>query len=149
MIPCPKTLEDFNTREFAPDDYVYSSFAYLIGAVHGISTAVSKVRLDPLDGSSPGLLEAVDTMINGWLLLVPESKANIYYKRGETDELVLYPLEIISSCATNSANSWPQNPPWILKMYTPRAVSSLLKPKSVSWPFRLSRFATRRSQCAC
>ncbi|KAH8844319.1 hypothetical protein MCOR27_011573 [Pyricularia oryzae] len=31
-IPTPKTLDEFDSREFSPENHVYSSFAYLIGA---------------------------------------------------------------------------------------------------------------------
>ncbi|KFX96907.1 hypothetical protein V490_03076 [Pseudogymnoascus sp. VKM F-3557] len=145
-IPCPKTLDDFNSREFAPDNHVYSSFAYLIGAIHGICSAISRVLTGSSYSSSPGVLEAVDTMIDGWMLMVPESKANIFSKSGEIDEHMFHaymaihaatvglhrpfsellsdPLESISSCA--AAPSWPlKSSPGFENVHTARCLLSI------------------------
>lgn len=43
---------------------------------------------DVLNGSSLIALETVDTVIEGWLLLLPESKRQILSRDGEFDELM-------------------------------------------------------------
>lgn len=82
------TLDDFNSREFAADNHVYSSFAYLIGATHGVSSAMSKGSSDFSDRSSQMVLAEVDAVIDGWMLLLPDSKRQIVSKTGEVDELM-------------------------------------------------------------
>lgn len=39
-------------------------------------------------GSSPKVLESVDSIIEGWLLLLPESKRDIFSADGQVDELI-------------------------------------------------------------
>lgn len=39
-------------------------------------------------GSSPKVLESVDSIIEGWLLLLPESKRDIFSADGQVDELL-------------------------------------------------------------
>ncbi|OQV02663.1 Fungal specific transcription factor domain-containing protein [Cladophialophora immunda] len=86
-IPAPKTLAEFDSREFASDDLVFSSFAYLIGAVRGIASAISRFLTGVAKtGDSLNVLEVVDAAIDGWLLLLPESKKVPVSARGETDE---------------------------------------------------------------
>ncbi|RFU80348.1 c6 zinc finger domain-containing [Trichoderma arundinaceum] len=126
-IPRPKTLEEFNSREFIPEDTVFSSFAYLIGGIRGMASAMFRALSLPANssdsaGSSPKVLESVDSIIEGWLLLLPESKRDIFSADGQVDELVFQammalhattvglhrpfsncefdPLECISSCST-------------------------------------------------
>ncbi|KEF53212.1 uncharacterized protein A1O9_10660 [Exophiala aquamarina CBS 119918] len=87
-IPEPKTLDDFDSREFSAESHVYSSFSYLIGAVRGVSSAISTCHLDMLNGFSPPVLETVDAVIDGWMLLLPKSKRQILSKNGEFDEIM-------------------------------------------------------------
>ncbi|KOS17061.1 hypothetical protein ESCO_005882 [Escovopsis weberi] len=96
-IPPPKTLEEFDAREFAPDDAQFSSFAYLVGAIRSMATAISRAY-SITDASSdyspitrsPKFLEEVDALIHGWMLLVPETKSHVLTKNGEVDELLFY-----------------------------------------------------------
>ncbi|KAL7811978.1 hypothetical protein V8C26DRAFT_407774 [Trichoderma gracile] len=128
QIPRPKTLEDFESREFSSEDTVFSSFAYLIGGVRGMASAMARVLALPASnasdsgGPSPKVLESVDSITEGWLLLLPESKRDIFSADGQVDELIFQammalhattvglhrpfsncafdPLECISSCST-------------------------------------------------
>ncbi|CAI4218841.1 unnamed protein product [Parascedosporium putredinis] len=120
-IPVPKTLEEFDCREFELDDHVYSSFAYHVGAIRCISSVTAVAPLEP-SGELPAQLVAdVDAIIDGWLLLLPACKREIITgKDGLVDELMFQahmalhalvvgfhrpysdllfnPLEILSSC---------------------------------------------------
>jgi hypothetical protein len=92
-IPRPKTLEEFNSREFIPEDTVFSSFAYLVGGVCGMASAMYRALSLPTNpsesgGSSPKVLESIDSIIEGWLLLLPESKKDIFSVDGQVDELI-------------------------------------------------------------
>ncbi|KAM6486399.1 fungal-specific transcription factor domain-containing protein [Trichoderma sp. SZMC 28011] len=91
-IPHPKTLDDFNSREFSSEDTVFSSFAYLIGAVRGMASAMCRaLSISPnsdTGGPSPRVLDSVDSIIEGWLLLLPDSKKDIFSADGQVDELI-------------------------------------------------------------
>ncbi|KAJ6445164.1 quinate dehydrogenase [Purpureocillium lavendulum] len=97
-IPQPKTLEEFNAREFAPDDSAFSSFAHLIGGVQGMTSAMT--RANSIANPSPSLLgtsslkvlEIADAVIDGWMLLLPEAKRNPLSADGEVDELIFQAL---------------------------------------------------------
>jgi hypothetical protein len=49
------------------------------------ATPLDKKRCPPIE-----LVEAVDAMINGWLLLLPDSKRPLMSEDGEIDELLFY-----------------------------------------------------------
>lgn len=84
----PKTVEEFDNREFAPDDHVYSSFAYLIGSIRCASSAVAIAWQGSTQNMSEEAVEAVGVMIEGWFLLLPESKRQVMGKDGIIDELM-------------------------------------------------------------
>ncbi|KAH0843944.1 putative C6 transcription factor [Fonsecaea pedrosoi] len=87
MIPTPWTLADFDTREFASDDLVFPSFAYLIGAVRGIASSISRfLATVARSGHSLSVFEVVDVAIDGWLLSLPETKQVTASAGGEIDE---------------------------------------------------------------
>ncbi|PNP44383.1 hypothetical protein TGAMA5MH_03989 [Trichoderma gamsii] len=136
-IPRPRTWQEFDSREFLSEDTVFSSFSYLIGGVRGMADAMfralslEKNSLDAGD-SSPRVLESVDSIIEGWLLLLPESKRDIFSADGQIDELLFQammalhattvglhrpfsncafdPLECISSCSAPSATGSHSDP---------------------------------------
>ena len=72
-IPEPRTLDEFECREFAPDNTVFSSFAYLIGAVRCTALALSIVPKTAKEEDSIQVIQAADSALNGWLLLLPKN----------------------------------------------------------------------------
>ncbi|KAG8410403.1 hypothetical protein J3458_017727 [Metarhizium acridum] len=89
-IPTPDSLADFDSREFASDNHVYSSFAYLIGAARGVAQILAATPPDKRTSPPIDLVEAVDAVVDGWLLLLPECKRPLMSKTGEMDELLFY-----------------------------------------------------------
>lgn len=87
-IPEPKTLQDFDCREFTSDDIVFSSFAYLIGAVRCIASAISTFPKIAGNEGSTNVIQASDAILNGWLLLLPENRKQVMDKAGKIDELM-------------------------------------------------------------
>lgn len=84
-----KTLDDFDSREFAVEEHVYSSFAYLVGAARALASAIgSAQRATPANTSVLAGIEAADAIINGFLLLLPSSKQIVIGEDGEIDELM-------------------------------------------------------------
>lgn len=90
VIPTPSSLADFDTREFSSENHVYSSFAYLIGSTRGVAQILAATPPDKKTSPPIELVEAVDAMIDGWLLLLPECKRPLMSKDGEIDELLFY-----------------------------------------------------------
>ncbi|CRK40792.1 hypothetical protein HYQ45_018228 [Verticillium longisporum] len=88
-IPLPRTVDEFDSREFLPETPPFSSFAYLIGAVRCASLALSRTSsVKPDEVSSLHILEAADSAIDGWLLLLPEDKKRTIDASGNIDELM-------------------------------------------------------------
>ncbi|KAJ5819856.1 hypothetical protein N7474_005447 [Penicillium riverlandense] len=87
-IPEPKTLQEFDHREFTSDITTFSSFAYLIGAVRCIALAISTAPQVANKQDSMHILQTADSILNGWLLLLPTDRKQIMTKTGEIDELM-------------------------------------------------------------
>ncbi|GKZ17799.1 hypothetical protein AbraCBS73388_010119 [Aspergillus brasiliensis] len=88
VIPIPRTLEDFNQREFIPDNVHFSSFAYLIGAVQCAASAISITPKVATVEDSTHLIQAVDCSLDGWQLLLPREQKHVIKANGEIDELL-------------------------------------------------------------
>ncbi|KAI1345822.1 hypothetical protein F5Y01DRAFT_44774 [Xylaria sp. FL0043] len=128
-IPTPKTLDDFETREFGPENQSFSSFAYLIGATRSIALALSAGAPDATNWLSPKTIAEVDAIIDGWFLLLPKSKKEVLKEGNVVDELMFqaqmavhanliaihrpfsrlpfHPLEGVSSCLVEPPKRLP------------------------------------------
>ncbi|OKL60650.1 hypothetical protein UA08_04010 [Talaromyces atroroseus] len=87
-IPEPRTLQEFDCREFSSDNTTFSSFAYLIGAVQCAALAISTVPKIAAKEDSTQVLQAADSSLNAWLLLLPKDRKQVMDKHGKTDELM-------------------------------------------------------------
>ncbi|GKT42543.1 uncharacterized protein ColSpa_02724 [Colletotrichum spaethianum] len=87
-IPKPKTLSDFDCREFASEDTSFSSFAYLISAVRCAALAISTAPKITNREDSSQVIENADSIIEGWSLLLPQGRKQVMTKAGEIDELL-------------------------------------------------------------
>ncbi|KAI0870917.1 hypothetical protein GGS24DRAFT_473383 [Hypoxylon argillaceum] len=128
-IPTSKTLDDFDSREFGPENQTFSSFAYLIGATRSIALALSAGAPDASNWLSPKTIAEVDAIIDGWFLLLPKSKREVLKEGNVVDELMFqaqmavhanlialhrpfsrlpfHPLEGISSCLVGPPKRLP------------------------------------------
>lgn len=87
-IPVPKTLQEFDCREFATETTSFSSFAYLIDAVRCTVLAMSTKPALPVKEDSLRIMQTADSALDGWLLLLPKDRKQIMNKTGEIDELM-------------------------------------------------------------
>ncbi|KAJ2973841.1 hypothetical protein NUW58_g8837 [Xylaria curta] len=87
-IPIPKTLDDFDSREFGPENQTFSSFAHLIGATRSIALALSAGSPDCSNWLSPKTIAEVDAIIDSWFLLLPKSKKEVLKEGNVVDELM-------------------------------------------------------------
>lgn len=75
---------DYDNREFAEEDLVFSSFTYLIDSLR-VASSILSLNLEQKD---PGdhHIEAVDAKFLNWSLYLPKSKQDILTKDGKVDE---------------------------------------------------------------
>ncbi|RSM02341.1 hypothetical protein CEP52_007986 [Fusarium oligoseptatum] len=124
-IPEPKTLEEFDCREFASDDTSFSSFTYLISAVRCAALAISIAPKVAVKEASTQVIEAADSVIDAWLLLLPKDDKQVISKTGVIDELMFQahlvihvatiglhrPLSDLRFNAIESVSSCARDPP--------------------------------------
>ncbi|KAK4946531.1 hypothetical protein LTR10_014383 [Elasticomyces elasticus] len=144
QIPEPKTLQDFDCRDLAPESTSFSSFAYLIGAVRCAALAISTAPKVAASKDSPQIIQAADSVIDGWLLLLPKGRKQVMSKTGEIDELMFQahllihvatiglhrplsdlkfnPVEGISSCARQPPRETPT--PELINVHTVRVLKA-------------------------
>ncbi|KIH95336.1 C6 zinc finger domain protein [Sporothrix brasiliensis 5110] len=138
QIPEPQTLHDFDCRELAPESTSFSSFAYLVGAVRCSALAISTAPKVAASEESLHILQAADSVINAWLLLLPSSRKQVMSKTGEIDELMFQahllihvplsdlkfnPVEWISSCARHPPRE--TSSPELINVHTVRVRKSI------------------------
>lgn len=138
-------MDDFDSREFAPEATSFSSFAYLIGAVRCASLALAHTPQNENDDTSTHVIRAVDASTDGWLLLLPKDKRQVMNSAGDIDELMFQahliihvttiglhrPLsdlryndvEHVSSCAREPARGHPR--PDLINVHTVRVLRAV------------------------
>ncbi|RBR16115.1 hypothetical protein FVER53590_13443 [Fusarium verticillioides] len=87
-IPAPKTLQDFDSREFDSEDVVFSSFAYLIGAVRCAAQVICMSPKRATREHSEAIIQSADSAFDAWLLLLPKDKKPVLKADGTIDELM-------------------------------------------------------------
>ena len=85
-IPQPRTLCEYEMREFAEDDgREFSSFAELVGLVRSLSTVFSRGRRPDSDSAST-IAADFDASMMGWRSLLVQSERRILQIDGTIDE---------------------------------------------------------------
>ncbi|OJJ66089.1 hypothetical protein ASPBRDRAFT_138635 [Aspergillus brasiliensis CBS 101740] len=87
-IPTPRSLQEFNCREFGPKNIRFSSFAYLIGAVQCAAFALTTTSKIPAEECSTHITQAADCSLDGWRLLLPPDHKQVMDVTGKVDELM-------------------------------------------------------------
>ncbi|KAG0651387.1 Zinc finger transcription factor 37 [Hyphodiscus hymeniophilus] len=86
IIPRPRTLSDYEARDFEDEEPVFSSFAYLIDLIRISGTILGIERLDGED------LEAAaanaDARLVNWKLHLPREKQGVIDRNEEADEIL-------------------------------------------------------------
>ncbi|OOQ90205.1 C6 zinc finger domain protein [Penicillium brasilianum] len=93
-IPVPKTLQEFDCREFT-QEIKFSSFAYLIGAVRCAAAAICAAPKIAKMEDSMHIIQTADSCLDGWRLLLPKNHKQVMSKTGEVDELMFQAHMII------------------------------------------------------
>ena len=86
MIPQPRTLEGYESREFAAEELIFSSFTYLIDLGH-ILGVVLKLGTEPGEPFDPDIISADISLMN-WALYLPKKKQIVIETLGEVDEIL-------------------------------------------------------------
>ncbi|OAR00687.1 hypothetical protein LLEC1_06328 [Akanthomyces lecanii] len=144
-IPEPLSLREWDCREFDEEEKPFSSFAHLIGAIRCATLAKeASLKSDPRK-KRDDVINAADSILDSWLLLLPRTKKQVMLRNGELDELLFQahllihvvmigfhrPLsdlkfnavEEISSCARDPAPDGPT--PEHINVHTVRVLRSV------------------------
>ncbi|KAH7150935.1 hypothetical protein DER46DRAFT_400449 [Fusarium sp. MPI-SDFR-AT-0072] len=144
-IPAPRTLQDFDSREFDSEDVVFSSFAYLIGAVRCAAQVIGMSPKRATREDSEAIIQSADSAFDAWLLLLPKDKKPVLKADGAIDELMFQahllihvatigihrplsdlrfnPVEKVSSCAREPPADTPK--PDLINVHTTRILKSV------------------------
>ncbi|KAL4944127.1 hypothetical protein BDV06DRAFT_116930 [Aspergillus oleicola] len=96
-IPRPRTLADYDMREFLDDDErTYSSFAELVGLTRGLDTALVS-RQGMTIANAPWISGNTDATVTAWRSLLHPSKKNLVSEDGTVDELLFKANMIIQT----------------------------------------------------
>ncbi|KAL7952500.1 hypothetical protein V8C34DRAFT_323033 [Trichoderma compactum] len=118
-IPEPKTLGGFDCREFSLSNTSFSSFAYLIGAARCVASAAPMALGITPEDASLHVIHTADSILDGWLILLPSGSKQIIDKSGEIDEL-MFQAKLLIHVATISLH----RPLSDLRFNTIEAISS-------------------------
>ncbi|KAG5805501.1 hypothetical protein H9Q71_009905 [Fusarium xylarioides] len=144
-IPVPKTLQDFDSREFDSEDVVFSSFAYLIGATRCAAQVICRSPKHATREDSEAIIQSADSAFDAWLLLLPKNKKPVLKADGTIDEMMFQahllihvatigvhrplsdlrfnPVEKVSSCAREPLADTPK--PDLINVHTTRILKSV------------------------
>ncbi|KAL6231577.1 hypothetical protein BDW75DRAFT_233483 [Aspergillus navahoensis] len=87
-IPRPRTLQDYDMREFLDDDdRIFSSFAELIGLTRSLDLALA-ARQGMTIANAPGICANTDATVTAWRSLLHPSKKDLVRGDGTVDELL-------------------------------------------------------------
>ncbi|GAT21923.1 C6 zinc finger domain protein [Aspergillus luchuensis] len=111
IIPQPRTLEEFNQREFISDNVHFSSFAHLIGAVQCAASAISVTPKVATVEDSMHLIQAVDCGLDGWRLLLPPEQKNVIKANARSTVGLHRPLSALNFNAIENVSSCARKPP--------------------------------------
>lgn len=81
-------MVEFDCREFSLGNTSFSSFAYLIGAARCVASAAPMAMGITPEDASLHVIHTADSILDGWLLLLPSGRKQIMDKSGEIDELM-------------------------------------------------------------
>ncbi|OAA70418.1 C6 zinc finger domain protein [Cordyceps fumosorosea ARSEF 2679] len=94
-IPEPKTLPEWDCREFDEEEKPFSSFACLIGAVRCATLAKDASLKTDARKSPDDMLHVADSILDSWMLLLPKSKKQVMLRNGDIDELLFQAHHLI------------------------------------------------------
>ncbi|KAL4793945.1 hypothetical protein BDV19DRAFT_206962 [Aspergillus venezuelensis] len=96
-IPPPRTLADYDMREFLDDEErTFSSFAELVGLTHGLEIALAS-RQEMTIANAPWISGNTDATVTAWRSLLHSSKKNLVREDGSVDELLFKANMIIQT----------------------------------------------------
>lgn len=108
IIPPPRSLPEYDSRDFEVEEQVFSSFTYLIDLIRIASGFLS---VDRMAGKDLELgVTNTDALALSWKLHLPQEKQSVVNKNGEVDELLfrahyvhqtLFPSPTNPTCADN------------------------------------------------
>ncbi|EPE35717.1 Zn2/Cys6 DNA-binding protein [Glarea lozoyensis ATCC 20868] len=129
-IPTPRTLREYDNREFAAEEIVYSSFTYLIDTCRIVSTQQALMHLD--HGPSEKALEAADAKFVNWISYLPRCKSEVVTREGVDEVMFL-------ACLVLNVEKLLLHRPHSHLPYSPLETRSKCTPPSISRQSRAIR----------
>jgi hypothetical protein len=94
-IPVPRSQDEYNNRDFADQETIFSSFCYLIDAAQILGSVL--VLYEDTSKSIERTVAEVDTSLVSWSLNLPKEKSQLVRSNGEVDELLFAAHVIINT----------------------------------------------------
>ncbi|KAJ6172806.1 hypothetical protein N7470_001873 [Penicillium chermesinum] len=149
-IPAPRTLREFNHREFIPNSGPFSSFAYQISAIQCAATAISQTPKIATAEDSTHLIQAVDCSLDAWQLLLPPEHKDVMDRNGEIDELMFQAHMLIHvACIELCPRTTPGHTHARSDKRPHRPSFTGGGAKFAFWPYQSADFTTHHSRRAC
>ncbi|KAI5465075.1 hypothetical protein BGZ63DRAFT_440538 [Mariannaea sp. PMI_226] len=87
-IPEPRTMEEYDNREFASDEEAdFSSYAYLIGLLKSFDRTIFGIPRDS-EANVRSICSNTDASNAAWMSLLPKRKRKLFREDGKVDELL-------------------------------------------------------------
>jgi hypothetical protein len=135
MIPPSRTLSEYDNREFADEQIVFSTFTYLIDLTRITGALLGVLKLEKGTEDLEAAVANVDAMLVNWKWHLPKEKLGVIDKNEEIDELLF--------CAHNLHNLYYTFPflpslPLLIStvssyIFTGRCPASFICPKRVRY----------------
>ncbi len=87
-IPTPRTLFDYDNREFSNEEIIFSSFTYLVDVMR-ITSSVMNIRLQDRQPGD-GVLASADAKLVNWALFLPKCKQELVKDDRSVDETMFF-----------------------------------------------------------
>lgn len=139
-IPPPRTFREFQTRQFAEEEYEYSSFAYRIEAARLWGSIILTTEKDK--ATCEEQVSVLDISLAHYFVSLPPSKRTIEEHSGKVDE-VLFSAHMLINCALISLHKTfsdlalvENNHPTVCTQTTLAPAPILLQPEHTSKAIR-------------
>jgi len=104
-IPPPKTFSEYDNREFADTEIIFSSMTYLIDSIRILSAIMSTIHSSREPGDKS--LTWADAKYVNWSMYLPRCKQEIVKQNGKVDE-TLFLAHLIANTYVSSLSSQEQ-----------------------------------------
>lgn len=88
-------MDEYNSREFAGEELIFSSFAYLVDVGHIVGTILA-LGTEPRGPFEPDVVSA-DARLMNWIMYLPKEKQLIVEEPGKVDEVMFQAIMLYNT----------------------------------------------------